>query len=126
MTITFVNKAWTDEIITRLARSLTYRVVTKTKDNITGDELLTPSGSSSTYSGVFTKIRSKWDFSKEGLFDGGDAYAIFKAETVTPGKNDLITVGGETYRVDNVITRYSDDDNATAMYHYCNLFLNSA
>lgn len=122
MVITFIDKRWSDSILTRLSRTVTYTPVTKTTDNMSGDETLTD-GSPSSKSCVFFKKGSPWTFTKEGLFNLGDAFILVNATAGwTPAKNDKITVDGETYRVDEVRPRYSDASSSTLLYNFAIMF----
>ena len=120
MAVTFIRAAWADQILERLGRSVTRTPVTKTTSNVYGDETLTE-GTPAAITGIFVKFDDKWMFDKQGKVEGGDAYLQVK-DTVTVNTDDLITVDGETYRVSHVLTIYSDNNNSTAMFKYCNLF----
>jgi len=120
MVVTFIKKDWTDQIVDRLARTVSRTSVTKTTSNIYGDETLTD-GTPANISGVFLKKADKWMFDKQGKVEGGDAYLQVKA-AVTVNVDDKITVNSETYRISDVLIVYSDSSNSTALYKYCNLF----
>ena len=123
MVVTFVRKAWVDKILLRLRRSVTRTPITKTTD-FGGSETLT-AGTPVTVYGVFFRRSQKWTFDKGGTVEHGDAYFLFDPATYTVNKNDLITVDSRDYRVQDVVVRYSDDSQSTAVYKYCTLFLNS-
>jgi len=120
MAVTFVKANWADQIIDRLARTVTHIPVTKTTDNIYGNETLTD-GSSVSISGVFLKIADKWMFDEQGKVEGGDAYLMVK-DTVTISVDDKITVDSETYRIGDILKVYSDESNSTELFQHCNLF----
>ena len=70
-------------------------------------------------SGYFHRYKQDWTFDKEGKIEGGDAIFLVKND-VTVAKNDKIVTGGETFKIQNIITRYVQ---GTARYKACNLFL---
>lgn len=123
MAITFVRKTWTDQILTRLGRSVTHTPVTKTIHNTSGAETLSE-GTPVNIAAVFLRRQARWMFDKDGLIEGGDAYVLVNTSTATITKDDLITVNSREYRVNDTIIRYTDDSNSTSVYQYCNLFLN--
>lgn len=123
MAITFIKKEWTDQIVDRLARTVSRTPVTKTTSNIYGDETLTD-GTPADISAVFVKKDDKWMFDKQGKVEGGDAYLQVKA-AVTVNVDDKITVDSEVYRINDVLIVYSDSSNSTALFKYCNLFKQS-
>ena len=119
MAITFVHKTWTDSIIDRLSRDVSVMIATKEVNPISGEETLTK-GEAATISMVFYKTAQSWTFDKEGNVEGGDAFIVTKTEAYK--KNDEIVIDGETYRVSNYVSYYSDDANRTKIYTYYNLF----
>jgi len=121
MTVTFVRSSWVDSIITRLARTVSRTPITKTLDPVSNDETFV-AGTPGNIKAAFMKRSTKWFFDKDGLIEGGDAYAIVK-DDVPLNKNDILTVDGAQYRVQDVVTRYSDENNETALFKYANLFL---
>jgi hypothetical protein len=121
MAITNVKKEWVDSILERLDRTVSRTPVTKTEDNITGSETLT-NGSAANIQAVFIRTGQGFDYNKAGLEEGGDAYAMVK-DDVTLNKDDTLTVNSLVYRVGTVITYYTDNDNAVAVYKYATLFL---
>jgi len=90
-------------MIESFSKSLTYIPVTKTTDNIRGDETLTD-GTSTTISGSFFRKEDAWSQNKEGLFQGADAI-VMVLPAVTLSKNAKITYDSETYRIEKIITR---------------------
>ena len=122
MAITFVRASWVDSIIERLDRTVSRTPITKTTDNITGAETLSE-GTPGNISAVFLQRNDKWDPAREGLTEEADAYLMVK-DSVTLNKDDLITVDTRKYRVHDIITRYTDSNQETAVYKYATLFLN--
>ena len=120
--ISFVRKTWTDQIINRLDRTVTHTPVTQTKHPITGDESFTE-GTPKSILAAFLRRDQRWTFDEAGEIEGGDAYVMVKPAIATINKNDLITVDGTVYRARDVITRYGDSNNSTALFHYANLFV---
>lgn len=86
-----------------LKRTVSYEVVTKTIDPMSGTE--TSSYATATNKTmIFFLNDNKWLFDKDGLIETGDAYVM--AETsVGIKKFDRITVDGETYIIKNTTTR---------------------
>lgn len=121
MAITFVKKEWIDSIIERLDTTVSRTPVTKTTDPITGAETLT-TGSAADILAIFVRRNKRWTFDKEGLIEGGDAYMIVK-DTVTLNKDDIITFDSKQYRVQDIIKRYTDNNQSTEVYKYANLFV---
>ena len=81
-----------------LGASVTRTPVSKTEDNITGDETLTD-GTTETIIVSFKRIFQKWNFDKDGRLEGGDARMFCKAgQTINP--NDKISFEGENFRVE--------------------------
>lgn len=58
---------------------------------------------------------------KQGETEQADAYLMVRG-TVTINVNDKITVDSQEYLVDDVIVRYSDTSNSTAVYKFVRLF----
>jgi hypothetical protein len=94
----FENFAFED-----FARDLIRIPITKTLSNISGAPTYTQ-GTSQTIKGIFTKRRTKYEFSKEGLLEMGDAFLQIKEDTEL-NKEDLIVVDDETFRVDEILLR---------------------
>jgi len=83
--------------------------ITETHDNISGDETLTE-GSTNDVTAVFENANQYYNFSKAGEVKGADA-RMFVEATETINKNDKITYGGVTYRVDAISTRRFGSDS---------------
>ena len=75
----------------------------KTISNVTGSPTYT-SGTNETISAIFRRRSRTYDWAKEGLFESGDFFMQVKT-TQALNKEDIITVGTEKFRVDNVIMR---------------------
>jgi hypothetical protein len=84
-------------MIDNFSKSLTYTPVTKTTDNITGDETLT-SGTPSTISAAFFKRDQIYNQEYVGLIKDADAIMVM-LPTVNVTKNSFITYGGEKYQI---------------------------
>jgi len=121
MSITFVNHNWVDSIITRLSRDVSVLTSNKSIHPISGEETLTDN-TSTTVSMVFYKSDQNWTFDKEGMVEGGDAFAVTSSATDLD-KDDKVTDGSETFRVFDKIAYYSDNNNEIKLYTYYNLFL---
>ena len=121
MVVTFVKQDWSDSIITRLQRTVSKQDNTRTIHPISGEETLT-AGSATNLSMVFYKTDQKWFFDKEGHVEGGDGFGV-TSSTTTLNKDDKVTVDGNTFRVHDKISYYSDDNNAIKLYTYYNLYL---
>lgn len=93
-----------NQILADFTRTVSYKVVTKTVDAVTGDETSTYA-TASDVSLVFFKEDTRYIFDKEGLLQVGDAYIM--APTTTGIKRyDQFTVDGFTYYVENIVRRY--------------------
>ena len=90
-------------MIDNFSKTLSYTPVTKTISNITGDETLTD-GTADNISGAFFRKLDKYSQEIQGLMDNADAVLMVK-NSVTIVKNDKITYDGQTYRINDVITR---------------------
>lgn len=120
MVVTFVKNEWSDSIITRLQRTVSKSSNTRTIHPISGEETLT-AATAANLSMVFYKTDQKWFFDKEGMVEGGDAFGV-TSSTTTLSRDDKVTVSGEVFRVHDLISYYSDDNNAVKLYTYYNLF----
>lgn len=121
MTVSFVKATWAHSIITRLSRTVSRTPIIKTVDAVTGDETLTE-GATENISGVFHRYSQKWVHDKGGRLETGDAYLAVK-DSVNINNNDIIMVDNKKYRVADVITRYTDNNNSTAVMKFAKLFL---
>ena len=97
--------------------TVSYQVVTKTIDPITGDEILTYANASNVDL-IFFNNENKYIFDKDGLLKVGDAYIIAKT-TVGIKRYDKFTINNETYIVDNTITK---SVAGVTMQDYANCF----
>ena len=88
-------------ILTDLGISVSRTAVTKTINNMTGDEILTD-GTPADINGIFHKNSQAFTQRKEGLVEVGDV-SLWVAEDQTINPNlDKIAYGGENYRVKQV------------------------
>ena len=106
-------------------RQVAHVVTTKTTSNISGQETL--SGASPvTIKAYFMRTSQKWDYSKAGFLENGDAVLLSKfADGVV--KDDIITVEGINYRVREAYdvpgSFDSTGSSTTFTYTACNLFI---
>jgi hypothetical protein len=91
---------------------------TKNISNTTGSPTYT-NGTNEDITVVFTKRVTGYQWDKEGLVEQGDAFMMVDKDQ-TINKEDLITVDGETFRVDTVILR---TPGGLDMFKSCVLFL---
>ena len=103
MTLINIDESVFTKYMEALPKSLSKITVTKTTDNLYGDETLTD-GATTTISGTFFRKEDVYVQDKPGLLQNADAILMVKT-SVTLNKNDKITYEGETYRIDKVVTR---------------------
>jgi len=104
MSINFAGGTTAYELmIDNFAKTISRTPVTKTTDNITGDETLTE-GASANITGAFFRSEDAWSQNKEALFDGADAVLLVK-DGVTLNKDDKLTYDSEDYRVVSITDR---------------------
>lgn len=108
----FENSAFAD-----ISRAVIRKPATKTTSNVTGSPSYTY-GTETTIYAIITKRNKRYDYSKEGLIEMGDAFMQVKQDQ-TINKEDLIIVDSETYRVDEVLLRTPGGEN---MFKSCVLF----
>jgi len=108
---------FTNGPLTDLGVRVSWEDVTKTTDNITGDETLNYAGGVSKIV-VFVKRSQRYAQGKEGLIDLGDAYCMSQNSDGF-AKNDRLTYEGEKFLIGDVITRRSDGE---AMFDFANCF----
>lgn len=106
-----------DQIWTDMGQTVSYQVVTKTEDPMTG-EPTTTFGTASNQIVIFFLEDQRFVWDKEGLVEVGDAYIIAKT-SLGVSRYDQFTVGGQTYYVDNVVRR---EVLGTDMMDYCTCF----
>jgi hypothetical protein len=106
-------------MISKYGDSVVRTPITKTENNLTGNEILTE-GTPVSITTYIVRKNTAWKFDKEGLIQGGDAQMIVPS-TVTINRDDKITWNGNTYRVMNVLNR--DNGGGNVAYKSCNLFL---
>ncbi len=108
---------FTNAPLVDLGSSVTWEAVTKTTDNITGDETLAYAGGVAK-TVVFVKRTQRYAQGQEGLVDLGDAYCM--SENSDGFKlNDRITFNSEKFLIGDVITRRA---NGEVMFDFANCF----
>ena len=101
-----------------LSKSLTYIPVTKTVDNINGQETLTD-GTSVTIQGNLFFKKAQYAQQQYGLIFNGDGI-LMVLPSQTLNRDDKVVFDGITYRVDQVTTRYL---GGTAFYKLADVFV---
>jgi len=102
-----------NQILADLTRTLSYQVVTKSVNGLTGDETSTYA-TATNKAMIFFLNQQRWIFEKEGLTEVGDAYVM--APTATGIKRyDKFVVDGITYVIEKTLRRYI---LGTATYDY--------
>lgn len=117
-TNTGVNLTVFSDKIIQYGQDVTRTPITKSINNVTGDETLT-SGTNSTITAYISRKTAPWTLDKEGLIQGGDAIMLV-LPTQTILKDDIITHNTVKYRVQDVINR--DQIGGNVAYKTCNLF----
>lgn len=92
------------QIFNDFNRSVSYSVVTKTTDPMTGAETST-FASASAVSVIYFKEDCRWMFDKQGLIQLADSY-ILAPLSVGIKRYDKFTIDGLTYYIEEVISRY--------------------
>jgi hypothetical protein len=92
------------QILNDLGRTLSYKVVTKTIDPMTGSETST-FATASNVTAIFFLHENRYIFDTQGLVEVGDAYLLAPLATGIK-RYDQFTVDGITYYIENVIRRY--------------------
>lgn len=114
-----MKAGWDKNVFDNFKKSLTRTPVTKTNDNVSGDETLSDGTPDTTYEGVLYRKEDEWAQDKVGLFQGADAVLLVKT-TQSLSKNDKITYDSEIYRVESIKDR---ELGKTAFYKVARLFL---
>ena len=96
-----------DQILSDLKRTVSYLVLTKTIDPVTGDEIMTYAAGADK-SVIFFLEENRYVFDKGGLVEVGDAYIMTDTD-FEPKRMDRFTIDGFTYDVKNVSKRYVSD-----------------
>lgn len=90
-------------ILGDLGRTVSYQVVTRSTDAVTGEET-TSYAAAANKTVVFFLEKNRWQWDKEGLLDAGDAYII-----ATPSEGikryDKFSIDGQEYVIDSVTNR---------------------
>lgn len=91
------------QILSDYGRTVSYSVVTKTNDPITGSETTTfATASDQTVIFFLEENRYLWD--KDGLLEVGDAYIIAPL-TLAIKRYDQFTIDGQAFYIENVTKR---------------------
>jgi hypothetical protein len=85
-------------------RTISYKVVTKTTDALTGEETSTFAAASD-QTVIFFEEDRRYVWDKEGLLEVGDAY-IIAPTSLGIKRYDQFSIGGKTYYIENTIRRY--------------------
>ena len=101
------------QILNNLKRTVSYSVMSKTIDPMTGDELLTYAAGVDRQV-VFFIEENRYLFDKEGLLEVGDAY-IQTPPSMGIKRYDKFTIGGQEYIIRNTTERYV---NGVYMHDY--------
>ena len=109
------------QILNDFSRTLSYKIVTKTTDPLTGAET-SSFGTADNVSAIFFKEDNRYLFDKEGLLEVGDAYIICPT-TQGIKRYDQFTIDSQTYYIENVTRRYV---LGTAMSDYASCFMVTA
>ena len=91
-------------ILGDMGRTVSYSVVTKTIDPMTGSEITTYAAASDK-TVIFFLEKNKWQWDKEGLLEVGDAY-IIAPTSYGIKRYDKFTIDGNSYYIDNVTRRH--------------------
>lgn len=107
-----------NQIFSDFSRVLSYKVVTKTTDALTGAETSTFAAASDV-NAIFFLEQNRYIFDKEGLLSVGDAYIICPTTTGIK-RYDQFTIDGKTYYIETVIRRHVLN---TSMLDYATCFM---
>lgn len=107
---------FTDNALDDFGVVVSYEAVTKTTDNITGDEDLGYAGAVNK-TVLFFKQTQDWEQSIEGLIEKGDAYIMSRISDAL-SKNDRVTYDNKTYLV---ISVYTPKPGGVELFDYCSL-----
>lgn len=110
MTVNFAaTKTTFDTFVYENSKKTVTRIpVTTTYDNISGSDRLTDGTPDATYTGIFFRKEDVLSQDMQGLMEGVDAIILIKT-TQTLVRGDKITFDGETYRVDDIVSRYHNE-----------------
>lgn len=114
-----VAEADSTQIITDLARTVSYYAATVSTSNVSGDETATyASAVDKTW--IFLKRENRYLLTREGILDVADAY-LFVPPSDTLNKHDRVVVDGETYEITPSCVIALRKFGATAMFKYATL-----
>jgi hypothetical protein len=105
------------QILNDFGRTVSYKIVTKTTDPITGSETST-FASASNVTAVFFLEEHRYIWDTSGLILVGDAYLIVPT-ALNAKRYDQVIIDGETFYIECVKRRYVA---TVAMCDYCTLF----
>lgn len=92
------------EILTDMGRTVSYKVVTRTQDGMTGEET-TSFASASDQTVIFFLEENRYIWDKAGLLAVGDAY-ILAPPALAIKRYDQFTIDSQTYYIKNVTKRH--------------------
>lgn len=104
------------QILADYGRTISYKVVTKTTDGMTGDETSTFAAASN-QTVVFFLEENRYIWDKDGLLQVGDAY-IIAPTSIGIKRYDQFTIDSQTFYIENV-TRRTVLTTAMADYAVC-------
>lgn len=93
-----------NQILADMGRTVSYSVVTRTTDAMTGSETTTFAVAAN-QTVIFFLEENRYIWDKEGLLEVGDAY-IIAPTTLGIKRYDQFTVDSNTYYIENVIRRH--------------------
>ena len=91
------------QILSDFGRTLSYKVVTRTQNAMTGEETTTFADAASV-TAIFFLEENRYIWDKEGLLEVGDAY-ILAAPATAIKRYDQFTIDGDTYYIETVLVR---------------------
>jgi len=92
------------QILTDMGRVVSYKVVTKTTDPITGSETSTFAAASNK-TVIFFREENRYIWDRDGLLEVGDSYVIAPT-TLGIKRYDQYTIDGNTFYINNVTRRH--------------------
>jgi hypothetical protein len=117
MSLKGVSSADFTSILSELGVLVSYKVVSKTTDAITGQETTTFAAASNQRV-IFFLNENKYLWDKEGLIAVGDAY-IMALPSLAIKRYDQVTYDGDSYYIENVRVRFVA---GVEMCHFGTLF----
>jgi hypothetical protein len=125
MTLGFVPKSFTEAVLAKFLRTVTFTPYTLTTDNVTGSETLV-AGTAQTIRAAYFNQMHGWAQEKQGKYEYDNGYVIVPPEvSPRPKKDDTFVVGNITFRITDTTTRYGGANNAELLYVACEVFRTS-